>query len=61
MNKVTPLKPEIVRLFDASVNRRKQLAALPFPKKVRIVIQMQQMVEPILRARGRLIRIWPTD
>ena len=58
MNKATPLRPEIVRLFDASENRRKQLAALPFPEKVRMVIQMQQMVEPILRARGRSIRIW---
>jgi hypothetical protein len=58
MNKVTLLRPEIVRLFDASENRRKQLAAPPFPEKVRMVIQMQQMVEPILRARGRSIRIW---
>ena len=58
MNKATSLRPEIVRLFDASENRRKQLAALPFPEKVRMVIQMQQMVEPILRARGRSIRIW---
>jgi hypothetical protein len=61
MNKVTPLKPEIVRLFDAHENRRKQLAALPFPEKVRMVIQMQQMVAPILRARGRSIRVWPVD
>ena len=61
MNNVTPLKPEIVRLFDAHENRRKQLAALPFPEKVRMVIQMQQMVAPLLRARGRSIRIWPVD
>jgi hypothetical protein len=62
MSNVTPLKPEIVRLFDAHENRRrKQLAALPFPEKVRMVIQMQQMVAPILRARGRSIRVWPAD
>jgi hypothetical protein len=61
MSNVTRLKPEIVRLFDAHENRRKQLAALPFPEKVRMVIQMQQMVAPILRARGRSIRIWPVD
>jgi hypothetical protein len=61
MNKVTPLKPEIVRLFDAHENRRKELAALPFPEKVRMVIQMQQMVAPILRARGRSIRVWQVD
>jgi hypothetical protein len=61
MNKVTPLKPEIVRLVDAHENRRKQLAALPFPEKVRMVIQMQQMVAPIRRARGRSVRVWPAD
>ena len=61
MKNVNPLKPEIVRLFDAQENRRKQLAALPFPEKVRMVIQMQQMVAPILRARGRAIRIWHVD
>ena len=61
MSNVTPLKPEIVQLFDAHENRRTQLAALPFPEKVRVVIQMQQMVAPILRARGRSIRIWHVD
>jgi hypothetical protein len=61
MSNVTRLKPEIVRLIDAQENRRKELAALPFPEKVRMVIQMQQMVAPILRARGRSIRIWPVD
>ena len=58
MNKTTPLRPEIAQLLDASENRRKQLAALPFPEKVRMIVQMQQMVAPILRARGRSIRIW---
>ena len=61
MKNVTPLKPEIARFLDAHEKRRKQLAALPFPEKVRMVIQMQQMVAPILRARGRSIRIWQVD
>ncbi len=52
---------EIDRLFKAHEQRRQRLADLPFPQKVRLVIQMQRMVEPILRARGRPIRIWQTD
>jgi hypothetical protein len=53
--------PEIDRLFKADEQRRQRLAALPFPEKVRLVIQMQRIVEPILRARGRLIHIWQID
>ncbi len=53
--------PEIDRLFKAYEQRRQRLADLPFPQKVRLVIQMQRMVEPILRARGRPIRIWQID
>jgi hypothetical protein len=58
---VDPLRPEIVRLLAAKEQRRRQLAALPFPDKVRLVIQMQQMAAPILRARGRFFRLWEMD
>ncbi len=52
---------EIARLFAAKEKRRRQLAALPFPHKVRLVVQLQQMAAPILRARGRSIRVWHVD
>ncbi|HEY3306406.1 MAG TPA: hypothetical protein VGL70_23035 [Candidatus Binatia bacterium] len=55
------LPPEIARLIAAKERRRRELAALPFAQKVRIVVQMQKMVEPILRARGRAVRMWPLD
>ena len=55
------LKPEIARLFAAKEKRRRKLAALPFAEKVRIVVQMQKMVEPILRARGRPVRVWEIE
>lgn len=55
------LRPEIGRLIAAKERRRKKLAALPFPDKVRAVVQMQQMVAPVLRARGRAVRVWPLD
>jgi len=52
------LSPEIARLIEAKERRRHKLAALPFPEKVRIVVQMQRMVAPILRARGKNVRVW---
>jgi hypothetical protein len=55
------LPPEIARLIAAKEQRRRELAALPFPEKVRIVVRMQKMVEPILRVRGRPARVWPLD
>ncbi len=52
---------EIERIFEADEKRRRRLSDLPFPAKVRLVVQMQRMVEPILRARGRRVRIWQID
>jgi hypothetical protein len=52
------LKPEIEKLFRAKEQRRARLAALPFSEKVRAVLQMQRMVAPLLRARGKQVRIW---
>ncbi len=61
METVDALTPELARLFAAKERRRHQLAALPFPHKVRLVVQLQQMAAPILRARGRVVRVWPLD
>ena len=52
---------EIARLFAAKQRRRARLAMLPFPEKVRAVVRMQQMAAPVLRARGRKVRVWPVD
>ncbi len=52
------LDPEITRLLAAKEERRHRLASLPFPEKVRAVVQMQQMAAPILRARGRQVTPW---
>lgn len=52
------LKPEIEALFRAKQQRRRELVALPFPGKVRAAVQMQQMVAPVLRARGKRVRVW---
>jgi hypothetical protein len=55
------IEPEIARLFAAKEERRRQLAALPFPQKVRAVVQMQRMTAPLLRARGKDVRVWELD
>jgi hypothetical protein len=52
------LKPEIARLIAAKEQRRHKLAALPFAEKVRIVVQLQRMAAPVLRARGRAVHVW---
>jgi hypothetical protein len=53
------LKPEIARLIAAKEQRRHELARLPFAAKVRLVVKLQQMAAPVLRARGRLVKVWP--
>jgi hypothetical protein len=56
-----PVPPEIERLFEASEKRRRKLAALPWPEKVRMVVQLQRMAAPILRARGINVHVWELD
>ena len=53
-----PMNPEVERLFVAKEKRRKKLARLPFSEKVVMVVQLQRMVAPILRARGQHVRVW---
>jgi len=52
------LSPEVAKLLAAKEQRRRKLAELPFPEKVRVVVQLQRMAAPILRARGRQVRVW---
>ena len=55
------LNPEIARLFAAKEARRHRLAKLPFPEKVRAVVRLQEMAAPVLRARGKIVRVWKLD
>ena len=45
-------------LFAAKAARRRKLAGLPFPDKVRAVVRLQQMVAPLWRARGKQVAAW---
>lgn len=55
------LDPEMARVITAKERRRQQLAALPFGEKVRLVVKLQQMAAPLLRARGRSVAVWTMD
>lgn len=55
------IPPEIQRLFAAKEARRRELAALPWPEKVRMIVKMQEMLAPILRARGIEVKVWPSE
>jgi hypothetical protein len=41
----------LTRLLESKLQQRRQLAALPFAEKFRIVVQMQRLSESIKRAQ----------
>ena len=52
------VSPEIQALFEAKARRRKELAALPWPEKVRILVQMQRMIYPLVCDRDPRACVW---
>ena len=44
------LKPEVATLLAAKEARRRKLARLAFPEKVRAVVRLQEMAAPVFRA-----------
>ena len=58
MKPMGALRPEVARLLAAKEDRRRTLARLPYPDEVRAVVRLQRMVAPVLRARGRQVRVW---
>ena len=40
---------------------RAKQRALSWPEKVRVVIALQKMAQPILKARGKSVSVWPED
>ena len=61
MEPMEDVRPEVARLFTAKEARRRLLAAMPFPEKVRAVIRLQRMAAPLLRSRGKKVRVWEAD
>jgi len=58
MEALDGVSAEIARIFAAKEQRRQALARLPFPEKVRAVIELQKMAATILLARGKVVRPW---
>ncbi len=52
---------ELNRILQEKEARRRRQAALPYPEKVRIIIEMQRRVAPIYRARGIHLNVWEID
>jgi hypothetical protein len=59
MEALDEVSREIAKIFAAKEERRHKLAQLPFPEKVRAVIQLQEMAAVILRSRGEVVKSWP--
>jgi hypothetical protein len=52
------ISAEVARIFTAKQERRQDLARLPYPEKVRAIIQLQGIAATILRARGKIVKPW---
>jgi len=55
------MNPELEKIFAQKRARRRWLAALPFPEKIRTLVRLQAMAAPIQRAKGRTVRVWPLE
>jgi hypothetical protein len=55
------LNPSIKKLILAKEVRRRDLARLPYPEKVKIVVELQKMAAPLLQARGQQVHPWKVD
>jgi hypothetical protein len=58
METVDGVKRELPKIFAEKQQRRHKLARLPFPEKVKAVIQLQEMTATVLRSRGKAVRPW---
>lgn len=45
----------------AKRQRRRELAALPYADKVRILLRLQRITDVIRQTRGAVPRAWPID
>jgi len=48
----------IQNCIDAKNRRRRELALLPYEKKMEILLVMQKMVVPLLQAQGKNVHPW---
>lgn len=58
MGKMDNMSQSMQRVFDAKAERRRKLAGLSYPEKVRIVVELQKMSYPILRKKTMRACVW---
>jgi hypothetical protein len=51
-------KHDLSDILAGKERRRCKLALLPIEEKLRIVVRLQELAEPILRLRGKRVRCW---
>ena len=58
MDLIKPEPQAITHLFEAKEARRRHLAGMSFPDKVKALLRLQEMAAPVLRQRGRNVQVW---
>jgi hypothetical protein len=58
MEELDKLTPSIKGILEAKGRRRARLAQLPWPQKVKAVVQMQKMAYPIVKNRNKRACVW---
>ena len=57
-NAMDVMNPAFEKAIAAKNARRKRLAKLPIHNRLEIVVQMQQLAAPLLKAQGRAAVVW---
>lgn len=55
------MKGALEKVLAAKAARRKRLAKLPFARKLEILVRMQEIAAPLLRAQGREAKVWKIE
>jgi hypothetical protein len=58
MEELDKIAPSVKALLDAKARRRVRLAQLPWPQKVKAVVQMQKMAYPLVKNRNKRACVW---
>jgi len=61
MDKLTPSQPPAPQPPWGKPLHREALRKLPLPEKVRIVVELQKIAAPLLRARGENPFVWQIE
>ncbi len=61
MEPMDRVNTNVAALIAAKQVRRRKLAGLPFPEKVRAVVRLQRMAAPLWRARGKKVHVWKIE